>query len=116
MPVADGGEGQGTRTSVRLDGCAVATTGAVSEVTVAGDPMPTDEEMPPWAAALAGSCWSARWLRAEARQAQTALVKHRAELERVVDAAHAFASDNDLCKRFDRFNRRSRLRGAGFLS
>lgn len=88
---------------VRLDGRAVAAGGAVSEVTMTGDPVPTEGEMPAWAAALAGSFWAARRLRAEAQQAQAALVEHRARLERIVDAAHEYASDNDLCDRFDRF-------------
>lgn len=95
---------------VRLDGCGVAAAGAVSEVMLAGDPVPTEGEMPAWAAALAGSSWAARRLRgevqdarAEAQRSQAALIEHRAQLERIVDAAHEYASDNDLCERFDRF-------------
>ncbi|WP_256277789.1 hypothetical protein [Mycolicibacterium grossiae] len=88
---------------VRLDGCAVAAAGAVSEVKVAGDPVPTDGEMPAWAPALAGAFWASRRYRTEAESARTALLDHEARLEGIVDAAHDYANDNDLCERFDNF-------------
>lgn len=88
---------------VRLDGSAVVVAGAVSEVQVAGDPVPTEAEMPAWASALAGTFLAARRAREEAQVARSALIEHQARLERIVDAAHEYASDNDLCERFDRF-------------
>ncbi|WP_006244167.1 hypothetical protein [Mycolicibacterium tusciae] len=88
---------------VRLDGCAVAAAGSVSEVKVAGDPVPTDGEMPAWASALAGAFWASRRYRAEAESARTALLNHEARLERIVDAAHEYANENSLCERFDEF-------------
>lgn len=88
---------------VRLDGCAVAAAGAVSEVQVAGDPVPTDGEMPAWATALAGEFWASRRYRVEVETARTALQDHEARLERIVDAAHEYADENSLCERFDEF-------------
>lgn len=88
---------------VRLDGCAVVVAGAVSEVQMSGDPVPAEEEMPAWASALAGAFWAARRARGEAQAARLALTEHQARLERIVDAAHEYANDNDLCERFDRF-------------
>ncbi|MGJ6127209.1 hypothetical protein QN239_32000 [Mycolicibacterium sp. Y3] len=88
---------------VRLDGRAVAVAGAVSEVMVAGDPVPTEGEMPAWASALAAEYWVSRRCQVEAAAARSALLDHEARLERIVDAAHEYASDNDLCERFDRF-------------
>ncbi len=88
---------------VRLDGCAVVAAGAVSEVTIAGDQVPTEGEMPAWAPVLAGALWVSRRYQAEAESARMALLDHEARLEGIVDAAHEYASDNDLCARFDRF-------------
>lgn len=88
---------------VRLDGCAVVAAGAVSEVQVAGDPVPTEAEMPAWAPALAGAFWAARRARGEAQAARSALTEHQARLERIVDAAHEYANEHSLCEAFDRF-------------
>jgi hypothetical protein len=95
---------------VRLDGCAVVAAGAVSEVKVAGEPVPTEGEMPAWAPALAGAFWAGRRYRAEAESARMALLDHEARLERIVDAAHEYADDNDLCSRFDGFMMENGLR------
>ena len=88
---------------VRLEGCAVVAAGLLSEVKVAGDPVPTEGEMPAWAPALAGAFWAARRARAEAEAAHSALTAHQVRLERIVNAAHEYADDNDLCSRFDDF-------------
>jgi hypothetical protein len=88
---------------VRLEGCAVVAAGPVSEVKVAGDPVPTEGEMPAWATALAGAFWAARRARAEAEAARSALTAHQSRLERIVDAAHEYADDQSLCERFDEF-------------
>lgn len=88
---------------VRLDGRAVAAAGSISEVQVAGDPVPTPDQMPDWAPALAGAFWAGQRYRAEVESARSALLDHEARLERIVDAAHDYANDNDLCERFDRF-------------
>lgn len=95
---------------VRLDGCAVAAAGAVSEVKVAGDPVPTDGEMPAWAPALAAAFWASRRYRAEAESARTALLKHDTRLERIVESAHEYADENSLCERFDDFMMENGLR------
>ena len=88
---------------VRLDGCAVAVAGAVSEVMLAGDPVPTEGEMPAWASALAAAAWVSRRYEGALAAARSALLDNEARLERIVDAAHEYASDNDLCERFDQF-------------
>lgn len=95
---------------VRVDECSVVAAGAVSEVQVSGEPVPTEDEMPAWAAAVAGAFWSAQQARAERDAARTALTVHEARLERIVDAAHEYADENDLCERFDRFMERQGLR------
>lgn len=95
---------------VRLEGCAVVAAGLLSEVKVAGDPVPTENEMPAWAPALAGAFWAARRARAEAEAAHSALTAHQVRLERIVNAAHEYADDNDLCSRFDDFMMENGLR------
>jgi hypothetical protein len=50
---------------VRLEGCSVVAAGPVSEAMVSGSPVPTDDAMPVWAAALAGAFWGAQRARAE---------------------------------------------------
>jgi hypothetical protein len=79
-------------------------------VKVAGDPVPTEGEMPAWAPALAGAFWAARRARAEAEAAHSALTAHQVRLERIVNAAHEYADDNDLCSRFDDFMMENGLR------
>lgn len=104
--VVEDNEGAGAQRQcavVRLDGCAVAVAGAVSEVMLAGDPVPTEGEMPAWASALAAATWVSRRYEREVAAARSALLDNEARLERIVDAAHEYASDNDLCERFDRF-------------
>ena len=88
---------------VRLEGYSVVAAGLVSQVKVAGEPVPTDDEMPAWAAALAGAFWGAQRARAERDAARQELTAHQARLERIVDAAHEYADDNDLCARYDEF-------------
>jgi hypothetical protein len=51
----------------------------------------------------AGAFWGAQRARAERDAARQALTAHQARLERIVDAAHEYADDNDLCSRFDDF-------------
>lgn len=98
---ADGAERQCA--VVRLDGCSVVSAGAVTEVKVAGDPVPTEGEMPAWASALAASFWAARRARSEAETARSALARHQARLVGIEDAAHEYADANSLCERFDEF-------------
>ena len=43
---------------VRLEGCAVVASGLLSEVKVAGDPVPTESEMP--SSGAAGAFWARR--------------------------------------------------------
>jgi hypothetical protein len=85
----------------RGGGCAAA--GLVSEVKVAGDPVPTEGELPAWGRALAGAVWVARRARPDAEAARPALTAHQVGLEQIVDAAYEYADDNDLCLRFDEF-------------
>ena len=95
---------------VTFEECAVVSAGPIAEVQVSGDPIPTDEEMPAWAPAVAGAFWSAQRARAEGDAARAALRAHEERLERIVDAAHEYADDNDLCQRFDRFMESQGLR------
>lgn len=95
---------------VRLDGCSVVAAGALSEVKVAGDPVPTEGEMPAWAPALAGSFWAARRARGEAEATRSALTALQRRLENIVDAAHEYADENSLCERFDDFMMEQGLR------
>lgn len=88
---------------VALENCSVIAAGAVSEVRLVGDQVPTADPMPAWAPVIAGAFWAARRARAETQAARSALTEHQQRLERIVDAAHEYASDNDLCERFDRF-------------
>jgi hypothetical protein len=95
---------------VRLDGCAVVSAGALSEVSIVGGAVPTSEPMPAWASAIAGASWAARRARAEAHADRLALVEHKARLERIVDSAHEYADENNLCSRFDDFCEENGLR------
>lgn len=95
---------------VGLENCSVVSAGPVSEVKLAGDPVPTADAMPAWAPALAGEFWAARRARAEAEASRAALTAHQARLERIVDAAHEYADANDLCERFDNFMQEQGLR------
>ena len=95
---------------VRLDGCSVVSAGALSEVKVAGDPVPTEGEMPAWAPALAGSFWAARRARGEAEATRSALTALQRRVENIVDAAHEYADENSLCERFDDFMMEQGLR------
>jgi hypothetical protein len=88
---------------VMTEECAVVSAGPISEVVVSGDPIPTDDEMPAWASAVAGAFWSTQQARAERDAARAALRQHGERLERIVDAAHEYADENDLCGRFDFF-------------
>lgn len=88
---------------VTFDGGAVVSAGPISQVQVSGDPIPTDDVMPAWASAVAGLFWSAQQARAERDTARAAVRAAEERLERIVDAAHEYADDNDLCERFDHF-------------
>jgi len=59
---------------------------------------------------LASAAWAVARVRAERDQACTErdqvrqqLIAERARLESIVDAAHQYADDHDLCERFDEF-------------
>ncbi len=90
--------------------CAVVSAGPVSEVQVSGDPIPTDDAMPAWVSAVAGAFWGAQQARAERDATRAAVRAHEQRLEDIVDAAHEYADENDLCERFDRFMERQGLR------
>lgn len=106
--VADGRE---RRCAIVMpDACSVVASGPISEVQVASGPIPTDEVMPPWVSAMAEAFWGGQELRAERDAARSALRAQEDRLERIVDAAHEYANDNDLCERFDRFMESQGLR------
>lgn len=88
---------------VGLENYSVVSAGLLSEVKLAGDAVPIEDVMPAWAPALAGAFWAAQRARADAQAVRSQLREHEARLERIVDAAHEYANDNDLCSRFDDF-------------
>jgi hypothetical protein len=67
---------------VMIEEGAVVAAGPISEVQVSGDPVPTDDEMPAWASAVAGAFWSAQQPRTERDTARAALRAHEERLER----------------------------------
>jgi hypothetical protein len=88
---------------VRLEGESVAAAGPVSEVMVSGPPVPTDNQMPAWAPALAGAFWTARQARAERDEARQALTAERARWARILKAANEFADAKGYCGDYDEF-------------
>lgn len=95
---------------VRIDECAVVAAGPISQVQVAGDPIPTSDVMPAWASAVAGAFWGGQQARAERDVARAALRAHEERLEGIVDAAHEYADENSLCENFDYFMESQGLR------
>ena len=62
-----------------------------------------DGAMPAWIPVLAAAKCEAERAQIATREARAALNQHRDRLEAIVDAAHGWADDNDLCSRFDDF-------------
>lgn len=56
-----------------------------------------------WVPALGLAALASQRASVERDQARQALTREQQRLERIVDAAHAYADDNDLCGRFDTF-------------
>ncbi|GAT07669.1 hypothetical protein H7I77_10030 [Mycolicibacterium novocastrense] len=89
---------------VSADPVAVVAAGPVADVMLWAWSVPDpDGAMPSWVPVLADSAWQAARGQAAAREARSALSRERARLEAIVDAAHHYANDNDLCSRFDDF-------------
>lgn len=82
---------------------AVLAAGAVSRVTVVGDPIPMADPMPAWALGVAGAIWETQRVQRELESARAAVLANEARLERIVDAAHEYAEENSLCERYDQF-------------
>lgn len=95
---------------VTFEDGAVVAAGPISEVQVSGEPIPTDDVMPAWVSAVAGAFWSAQQACAERDAARAAVRAGEERLERIVDAAHEYADDSDLCERFDHFMQSQGLR------
>ncbi|WP_308160192.1 hypothetical protein [Mycolicibacterium goodii] len=88
---------------VQAESCSVVSAGLISEVQVSAGPIPTENPMPEWVKALAASYWAVQEAFTERDAARLALRKNEERLERIVDAAHEYADENDLCERFDDF-------------
>lgn len=81
----------------------VVVCGVVSEIEVRSWWTLEDVEMPPWVPVMAAAHWNAARAEHAVADARHALAKHEDKLETIVDAAHSYADDNDLCSRFDEF-------------
>lgn len=93
---------------VPLDGAGSVLSGSLWEVKV--KPSAAAGVMPQWVSAVAAGWWACRVAIKERDTAQRELRIHGERLERIVDAAHEYADDNDLCSRFDDFMREQGLR------
>lgn len=100
-PAGAGGNQRRCAVIERGPGGAVLAAGAVSAVSVSS-PRP-EAEVPGWVSVLASATWDAQAATAERDTARILLNEQRARLESIVDSAHQYANDNDLCERFDEF-------------
>lgn len=87
---------------ISADPVSAVAAGPVSQVELSAWSVP-DGSMPSWVVLLASAQWDIARARSGAEQARRALDEHRNRLEAIVDAAHEYADDNDLCSRFDDF-------------
>lgn len=81
----------------------VLVSGFVPDVTLPGEPLPSIEPTPGWVVPFATGIWDREQLTNDLREARMTLQQERSRLESIVDAAHEYADDNDLCERFDSF-------------
>lgn len=87
----------------------VVISGPVSEVEIQSW-QPARDGAPEWAQALAVASWRVARAEKAAAASQQALVRHQDRLEAIVDAAHTYADENNLCSVFDEFMRENGLR------
>lgn len=97
-------EGVGERwcAVVSADPVGVVASGPLSQVTLWAWSVP-DAPVPTWVEALASAYIEAARARLAAENASRALASNRDRLESIVDAAHTYADDNNLCSVFDEF-------------
>lgn len=81
----------------------VLVSGFAADVTLPGEPLPSIEPTPGWVVPFATGIWDRDQLTNELREARMTLQQERSRLESIVDAAHEYADENDLCERFDSF-------------
>lgn len=81
---------------------AVLSAGPVSTVAV-GRPVVPAVPAPGWVSVVASATWNAQSAAAERDAARRQVSEQVTRLERIVDAAHEYANDNDLCEKFDEF-------------
>lgn len=85
------------------DPASVVVCGPASEIELRSWWTPEDIEMPSWVPVLAAAHWKVARVQRAADDTRRALAKHQDKLETIVDAAHSYADDNNLCGVFDRF-------------
>lgn len=87
---------------VAVDPVAVVAVRPVSEMVLRTWSI-TNPAVPSWVPVLAASSWEVARTSGKLREANLALNREQVRLESIVDAAHEFADENNLCSVFDSF-------------
>lgn len=97
--------GQSRRCMVLSGSGGILVSGFAADVMLPGEPSPLGpvEPLPGWVVAFATGIWDREQLSNDLREARMTLQRERSRLEAIVDAAHEYADENDLCERFDSF-------------